>query len=116
GIIIGLAAQKSIATLLAGIQIAITQPIRVDDVLIVENEWGRVEEITLTYVVVRIWDLRRLVLPITYFIERPFQNWTRTSADLLGTVFLHTDYTVPVDALRTEFERLLKDHPLWDGK
>ena len=116
GIVIGLAAQKSIGTLLAGIQIALTQPIRVDDVVIVEGEWGRVEEITLTYVVVRIWDLRRLVLPITYFIDKPFQNWTRTSADILGTVFLHTDYTVPVEAVRAEFARLLKDHPLWDGK
>ncbi len=116
GIIIGLAAQKSIATLLAGIQIAITQPIRLDDVVIVENEWGRVEEITLTYVVVRIWDLRRLVLPITYFIEQPFQNWTRVSADILGTVFLYTDYTIPVEAVRTETERLVKTSPLWDGK
>jgi small-conductance mechanosensitive channel len=116
GLVIGLAAQKSIATLLAGLQIAITQPIRVDDVVIVENEWGRVEEITLTYVVVRIWDLRRLVLPITYFIEKPFQNWTRVSADILGTVFLYTDYTVPVDAVRTEMERLVKSSPLWDGK
>jgi small-conductance mechanosensitive channel len=116
GIVIGLAAQKSIGTLLAGIQIALTQPIRIDDVVIVEGEWGRVEEITLTYVVVRIWDLRRLVLPVTYFLEQPFQNWTRVSADLLGTVFLHTDYTVSVDALRAEFKRLLEGHPLWDGK
>ena len=81
GIIIGMAAQRTIGTFLAGIQIAVTQPIRVDDVVIVENEWGRIEEITLTYVVVRIWDLRRLVLPITYFIEKPFQNWTRVTAD-----------------------------------
>jgi len=88
GIIVGLAAQRTIATLLAGIQIAITQPIRADDVVIVENEWGRIEEITFTYVVVRIWDLRRLVLPITYFIEKPFQNWTRVTADLLGSVFI----------------------------
>ncbi len=116
GIVIGLAAQKSIGTLLAGIQIAITQPIRIDDVVIVEGEWGRVEEITLTYVVVCIWDLRRLVLPITYFLDKPFQNWTRSSANLLGTVFLHTDYTVPVDALRKEFEAILKPHRLWDGK
>ncbi len=116
GIVIGLAAQKSIGNLLAGIQLAITQPIRIDDVVIVEGEWGRVEEITLTYVVVRIWDLRRLVLPVTYFLEQPFQNWTRVSADLLGTVYLHTDYTVPIDVMRVEFERLLKPHPLWDGK
>ncbi len=116
GIIVGLAAQRSIATLLAGFQIALTQPIRVDDVVIVENEWGRIEEITLTYVVVRIWDLRRLVLPITYFIEHPFQNWTRVSADLLGTVFLRVDYTVPLDALRAELTRLLEASPRWDRK
>lgn len=116
GIVIGLAAQKSIGTLLAGVQIALTQPIRVDDVVVVEGEWGRVEEISLTYVVVKIWDLRRLVLPITYFLEKPFQNWTRVSADILGSVFLYADYTVPVDAVRAEFERLLKGHPLWDGK
>jgi small-conductance mechanosensitive channel len=116
GIIIGFAAQKSIATLLAGFQIAMTQPIRIDDVVIVENEWGRIEEITLTYVVVKIWDLRRLVLPITYFIETPFQNWTRTSAELLGTVFLYLDYTVPMNALRAELTRILNESPLWDKK
>src|SRR5690606_30128810 len=116
GIIVGFAAQRSIATLLAGFQIALTQPIRVDDVVIVENEWGRIEDITLTYVVVRIWDLRRLVLPITYFIEQPFQNWTRRSADILGTVFLHVDYTVPLDALRAELTRILEASPKWDGK
>jgi small-conductance mechanosensitive channel len=116
GIIIGFAAQRSLATLLAGIQIAITQPIRLDDVVIVEGEWGRIEEITLTYVVVRIWDLRRLVLPITYFLEKPFQNWTRASADLLGAVFLHCDYRVPVAAVRTELERIVSKTDLWDGK
>jgi small-conductance mechanosensitive channel len=116
GIIVGLAAQRTIATLLAGIQIAITQPIRVDDVVIVENEWGRIEEITFTYVVVRIWDLRRLVLPITNFIEKPFQNWTRVSADLLGTVFIYVDYTVPIQAIREELHRILKSTDLWDGK
>lgn len=116
GIIVGFAAQKSIATLLAGFQIALTQPIRIDDVVIVENEWGRIEEITLTYVVVRIWDLRRLVLPITYFIETPFQNWTRTSADILGTVFIHVDYSVPLDRLRAELTRILEASPLWDRK
>jgi small-conductance mechanosensitive channel len=116
GIIVGLAAQRSIATLLAGFQIAVTQPIRVDDVVIVENEWGRIEDITLTYVVVRIWDLRRLVLPITYFIEQPFQNWTRVSAELLGTIYLHVDYTVPLAALRDELTRILNASKLWDGK
>ncbi len=116
GIIAGFAAQRSLSTLFAGIQIAITQPIRLDDVVIVEGEWGRIEEITLTYVVVRIWDLRRLVLPITYFIENPFQNWTRTSAEILGTVFIYTDYSVPVEAIRQELQRLLQQAPEWDGK
>jgi small-conductance mechanosensitive channel len=115
GIIIGFAARQSIATLIAGLQIAITQPIRIDDVVIVENEWGRIEEITLTYVVVRIWDLRRLILPITYFIEKPFQNWTRTSADILGTVFLYVDYTVPVQKIREELHRILLSSEYWDG-
>jgi small-conductance mechanosensitive channel len=108
GIVIGFAAQRSIATLLAGLQIALTQPIRLDDVVIVENEWGRIEDITLTYVVVRVWDLRRLVVPITYFMEQPFQNWTRSSADIIGTVFLYVDYSVPLDALRAELTRVLE--------
>lgn len=116
GIIIGFAAQKSLGNLLAGFQIAFTQPIRMDDVLIVEGEWGRVEEITLTYVVVNIWDQRRLILPITYFIEKPFQNWTRVSAQLLGTVFLYLDYTIPIPPLREELTRLLLEHPLWDKR
>ncbi len=115
GIILGLAAQTMIGTILAGFQIAITQPIRIEDVVIVEGEWGWIEEITLTYVVVRIWDKRRLVVPTTYFIQKPFQNWTRISADILGTVFLYTDYTMPVDELRKEFERLLKASEYWDG-
>ncbi|RMG61558.1 MAG: mechanosensitive ion channel family protein, partial [Bacteroidetes bacterium] len=115
-IIIGFAAQKFIANLLAGFQIAFTQPVRIDDVVIVEGEWGRIEEITLTYVVVRIWDKRRLVLPITYFVEKPFQNWTRTSADIVGSVFLYTDFHVPVEALRQELRRLLESNPLWDGE
>jgi small-conductance mechanosensitive channel len=116
GIVVGLAAQRSIAMLLAGFQIALTQPIRLDDVVIVENEWGRIEEITLTYVVVRVWDLRRLVVPITHFIEKPFQNWTRTASDILGTVLLYVDYTVPVDSLRSELTRILKASRFWDGK
>jgi len=116
GLILGLAAQRTLGNLLAGIQIALTQPIRLDDVVIVEGEWGWVEEVTLTYVVVRIWDLRRMVLPISWFIENPFQNWTRTSANILGTVFLHTDYTVPVDAVREELERILRESPHWDGE
>ncbi|MHC4437651.1 MAG: mechanosensitive ion channel family protein [Planctomycetota bacterium] len=116
GIVVGMAAQRTIATFIAGLQIAITQPIRVDDVVIVENEWGRIEEITLTYVVVKIWDLRRLIVPITYFIESPFQNWTRTSADILGTVFVYADYNVPVDAIREELQNILKKSEHWDGK
>ena len=116
GIVVGMAAQRTIATFIAGLQIAVTQPIRVDDVVIVENEWGRIEEITLTYVVVRIWDLRRLIVPITYFIESPFQNWTRTSADILGTVFVYVDYTVPVDVLRDKLQNILKKSQHWDGK
>ena len=116
GIVIGIAAQRTIGTFIAGLQIAFTQPIRFDDVVIVENEWGRIEEITLTYVVVKIWDLRRLIVPITYFIEKPFQNWTRVTADLLGTVYVYVDYTVPVEAVRVELQKILKDSELWDGK
>jgi len=116
GIIIGFAAQKSLSNFLAGLQIAFTQPIRIDDVLVVEGEWGRVEDITLTYVVVAIWDQRRLILPITYFIEKPFQNWTRSTSQILGTVFLYVDYTFPVDGLREELNRLLKTNKLWDKR
>lgn len=116
GIVIGLAAQRTLGTFIAGLQIAFTQPIRLDDVVIVEGEWGRIEEITLTYVVVRIWDMRRLVVPITYFIETPFQNWTRQSADILGTVFLYVDHTVPIDAIRTELQRILENAAEWDRK
>nr|WP_245628751.1 mechanosensitive ion channel family protein [Salidesulfovibrio brasiliensis] len=88
-----------------------------DDVVIVEGEWGRIEEITFTYAVVRIWDLRRLIVPLTYFLERPFQNWTRSKADLIGSVFLHADYTVPVDDMRQELERICEEsRHLWDGK
>ncbi len=114
GIIIGFAAQKSLGNLLAGLQIAFTQPLRIDDVLVVEGEWGRVEEITLTYVVINIWDKRRLILPITYFIEKPFQNWTRTTSSILGTASIFVDYAAPVDKIRTEFDRLIAAHPLWD--
>lgn len=116
GLIIGLAAQKVLGGFLAGIQIAITQPIRLDDVVVVEGEWGRIEEINLTYVVVNIWDQRRLVLPTTYFIEKPFQNWTRTTSQILGTVFIYTDYNVPFDEFRNELTRLLKSTELWDKR
>ncbi len=116
GIIIGFSAQKFIGTILAGIQIAIAQPIKLDDVVIVEGEWGRIEEITLTYVVVAIWDKRRLIVPTPYFIEQPFQNWTKTSSAILGTVFLYVDYKVPFDKLREELTRILNNTKLWDGE
>lgn len=116
GIIIGFAAQKSIANLIAGFQIAFTQPIRIDDVVVIEGEFGRIEEITFTYVVMRLWDQRRLVVPINHFIEKPFQNWTRQSSEIMGTVMLYTDYFVPVDALRKELKRLCESSPFWDKK
>ena len=112
----GLAARSTFSNIIAGIQIAFTQPIRLDDVVIVEGEWGWIEEILTTYVVVRIWDLRRLVVPLSYFIEKPFQNWTRQSAELLGTVFVYTDYTVPVEEVRQELHRILQSTKLWDQK
>ena len=115
-IVLGFAAQRTLGKLLAGFQIALTQPIRVDDVVIVENEWGRVEDITLTYVVVRIWDLRRLVLPISWFLENPFTNWTRRTSELLGTVYLYVDFTAPIAALREKLTELVQGHPDWDGR
>ena len=116
GIVVGVAARPVLSNLLAGLQIALTQPIRLDDVVIVEGEWGRIEEITNTYIVVRIWDLRRLVVPLSYFIEKPFQNWTRQSAELLGTVFINADYTLPVEEARAELHRILQASGMWDGK
>lgn len=118
-VIIGLAAQKSISNLLAGFQIAFTQPIRIDDVVIVENEWGKIEEITLTYVVVKIWDDRRMVLPISYFLEKPFQNWTKTTSNLIGTVFLWVDYRFPVDEIRKQLDIILETKDprgFWDKR
>ncbi|WP_312273674.1 mechanosensitive ion channel domain-containing protein [Pseudescherichia sp.] len=114
GIIIGFALQKSLVNLFAGIQIAFTQPIKIDDAVVVEKEWGWIEEINLTYVVVRLWDLRRLVLPITYFTENPFQNWTRNNAQILGSVFLYVDYSMPLEPLRKHFEKVLSETRLWD--
>jgi len=116
GIILGFAAQKTLGNLIAGLQIAFTQPLRIDDAVIVENEFGRIEEITLTYVVVKVWDLRRLIVPITYFVEHPFQNWTRQSANLMGSVLLYVDYSVPVEAVRAELKRILEGTDLWDRK
>lgn len=116
GVIVGFAAQKSIGMFLAGIQIAITQPIRIDDVVVVEGEWGRIEEITLTYVVVKIWDERRLMLPVNYFLENPFQNWTRTSANIMGTIFFNVGYDLPVQAIRDFVPGILKNNSNWDGR
>lgn len=118
GLVIGLAAQRSISTLLAGIQLSITQPIRIGDTVVVEGEWGIIEEITLTYVVVRIWDLRRLVIPMTYFLEKPFQNWSKGTSHLLGTVTLQVDHLADVEAFREELKRILENEgrALWDGK
>ncbi|MEJ2678821.1 MAG: mechanosensitive ion channel family protein [Gemmatimonadota bacterium] len=115
-IVLGLAAQRTLGNVIAGIQIAIAQPIRLEDAVVVEGEWGWIEEITLTYVVVKIWDLRRLIVPISYFVEKPFQNWTRTSADLLGSVFIYADYTLPVQAVRDELQRILEASTRWDRK
>ncbi len=114
-VIVGFAAQKTIANLLAGIQIAFTQPIKIEDVVIVEGEWGTIEEINLTYVVVRIWDLRRMILPITYFVEKPFQNWTRSDSSVIGSALFYLDYHTPVASLREKFLTLLTETPLWDG-
>jgi len=116
GLVIGMAARPALSNLIAGLQLAMTQPIRIDDVVIVENEWGWIEEIRSTFVVVRIWDLRRLVVPLSYFLEHPFQNWTRQTSDILGTVFLYADYTVPVGAVREELHRVLQTSDLWDKK
>ena len=116
GLVLGFAARPVLENLIAGIQIAITQPIRIDDAVVVEGEWGWIEEITGTYVVIRIWDWRRLIVPLSYFIQNPFTNWTRESASIIGTVFLHADYTLPVDELRAYLNDILKEQPLWDGK
>src|SRR6185437_13508586 len=116
GIIAGVAGQKTLANLIAGFQIALAQPIRQDDVVIVEGEWGRIEEITLSYVVVHIWDDRRLVLPLTYFVEKPFQNWTRNSAQLLGSVFVWVDYSFPLEEGRKALKQIIEASPLWDRR
>ena len=115
-LVLATAAKSTVSNLLAGIQIAFTEPIRLDDVVIVEGQWGRIEEITTAYVVVCIWNLQRLIVPLSYFIDHPFQNWTRTSANLMGTFFLYADYTCPIGPLREELTRVLQSTPLWDGK
>ncbi|HTV05429.1 MAG TPA: mechanosensitive ion channel domain-containing protein [Acidobacteriaceae bacterium] len=115
-LVLATAAKSSASNLLAGLQIALTEPIRLDDVVIVEGEWGKIEEITTTYVVMAIWDQRRLIIPLSYFIENPFQNWTRQTAGLLGTSFLYVDYSVPVEPLRQEFTRILEGSKEWDKR
>jgi small-conductance mechanosensitive channel len=116
GIVVGLAARPLLTNLIAGIQLAITQPIRIGDAVIVENEWGWVEEITGTYVVIKVWDWRRLVVPLSYFLEKPFQNWTFQGTDLIGSVFLWVDYTVPVGHVRSKLEEIARTTKLWSGE
>ncbi len=116
GIVAGLAARPIMSNFLAGVQLAITQPIRIEDAVIVENEWGWIEEITFNYVVVRIWDLRRMVVPLSYFIEKPFQNWTKTGGELIGGVHLYVDYTAPIEAIRKKLTEIVSQSKLWNGK
>lgn len=117
GLAVGFAAKPVLGNLIAGLQIALTQPIRLDDVVIVENEWGRIEEISGSYVVVRVWDDRRLVVPLQWFIEHPFQNWTRRTSSLTGSVLLWVDYSTPLEPLRQEVNRLCDEaRHLWDGR
>lgn len=116
GIVAGVAARPVLSNLIAGLQIALSQPLRIDDVLIVEGEWGRVEEINGSYVVLALWDERRMVIPLQWFIENPFQNWTRTSSQLLGSIMLWVDYGTPLAPLRNELERICKSSPEWDGR
>ena len=116
GLVAGIAARPVLGNVIAGLQIALTQPIRLDDVVIMEGEWGRIEEITAAYVVVKIWDERRLVVPLQWIVEHPFQNWTRSSASLLGSVFLWLDYRVEIEPLRAELTRVCEADPAWDGR
>ena len=116
GIVAGLAARPVLSNLMAGVQLAMTQPIRLYDAVIVENEYGTIEEITSTYVVVKLWDLRRMIVPLTYFIEKPFQNWTRENSSLIGNVTMYLDYRAPVGIIRQKFRDIVKDSKLWDGQ
>lgn len=116
GIILGFAAQRTVSNIFAGLQLAIFQPIKIGDVVVVEGEWGTIEEINLTYIVVKIWDLRRLILPVNYFIDKPFENWTRRTSEVMGTVFIQTDFNVPIDDVRAELSKILDSTDLWDGK
>jgi small-conductance mechanosensitive channel len=115
-LILATAAKSTAANFLAGLQIAITEPIRIDDVVVVQGEWGRIEEITSAYVVIKIWDLRRLIVPLSYFIENSFQNWSREQSDIMGTAFLYVDYSIPVEELRGELNRIVQASALWDKK
>jgi small-conductance mechanosensitive channel len=115
GLVAGLAARPMLSNLIAGLQIATTQPIRLDDEVVVENQWGRVEEINSTYVVLGLWDLRQLIVPLSYFIEKPFENWTRDSTTLIGAVVFHVSYTVPIERLRAAAIEIVKASPYWDG-
>ena len=116
GLVAGLAARPVLSNLFAGVQLAMTQPIRIDDHVVIENEWGSIEEITSTYVVVRIWDMRRLIVPLTYFIEKPFQNWTRESSSILGTAMIYVDYRAPVGVIRDKLSEIVKASEKWDGR
>ena len=116
GIVAGLAARPVLSNLMAGVQLAMTQPIRLYDAVIVENEYGTIEEITSTYVVVKLWDLRRMIVPLTYFIEKPFQNWTRENSSLIGNVMMYLDYRAPVGIIRQKFRDIVKESKLWDGQ
>ena len=116
GIIVGLAAQRSAGQILSGLQIAITQPIKIDDVVVIEGEWGKIEEINITYVLVKIWDERRLVVPIDYFLQTPIQNWTSTTSHIIGTVYLYVSYDLPLDPIREKLEYYLKTNSKWDGR
>jgi small-conductance mechanosensitive channel len=115
-VVVGFAAQKSLAAIIGGIQFSVAQPVRIGDQVVLEGEFGEIEEINLTYVVVRIWDKRRLILPITYFLEKPFQHWTRSATDLVGSVLLRVDYAIPVDAVRMELTRICEADALWDRR
>lgn len=116
GLVLGLAAQRTLGNAFAGVQLALTQPVSLGDSVVFDGEWGWIEEISLTYVVIRIWDLRRLVVPITYLLDRPIQNWTKTSPDLIGTVYIYTDYRIDVEAVRQELGRILETTNLWNRK
>jgi small-conductance mechanosensitive channel len=116
GLVAGLAARPVLTNLLAGIQLAMTQPIRIDDAVIIEGEFGKIEEIKSTFVVVRLWDLRRMIVPLSYFIEKPFQNWTREGSELLGAALLYLDYSAPIDAIRAKAKEVVESSSLWNGR